>query len=311
MASSLQPVDRIEIMVLVDNFTDMLLSRSTEEVIRPAVGFNGPLLAEHGLSFLVNTSTREKSHTFLLDTGLSETTLVHNAALLQTDLSAIEEIVISHGHFDHTGALIAILRMMMTRIPIHLHPEAFVSRRIRQPDGSYGALPGLQKDSITHAGGILNLSTSPSLIYNRSALLSGEIERDTPFETGSPLLEMKKGDHFIHDTFPDDQSVIFHLKGKGLVILSGCAHAGIINSVRHARQITGIDTIHAVIGGFHLSGAPDDVVDRTVAAMQECDPHMIVPLHCSGMNAIFRFLEAMPGQVVINTVGTRYRFVGC
>lgn len=307
MTSSLRPIDSVEISVLIDNYTDLLLTEQTSTVSRPILPYGEALLAEHGLSFFITLTSGPKKHHILMDAGVTEIALFHNAKRIGVNLSDIEEICISHGHYDHIGSLIPLLRSLRCRIPVNIHPGAFVKRRKKLPSGSYVDLHSLNRDEIMHAGGIICLSKEPAFIANKMALLTGEIEKTTTFEQGSPVLEAEEHGQWIKDPFHDDQSLILNLNGKGLIVISGCAHAGIINSVRYAQKITGITKIHAVIGGFHLSGSHfKQIIPHTIAEMQKINPDLIIPLHCTGWTATNQLAEAMPGIVIINTVGTQY-----
>lgn len=307
MIAALRPIDRVEITILVDNYTDFLLTENNRMVQRPIVPFENVLLAEHGLSFLIRIFSGTESHTILMDAGNSDSTLFHNAKELHLNLDDIEEIILSHGHFDHFGSLVSLLRSLSCRTPVHLHPRVFTERRKKMPDGSSRDFPILDKDILTHAGAVLNFSGEPSLLANRFMLLTGEIERTTSFEQGSPVLEAYDQDAWITDPFWDDQSLVLNLADHGLVVISGCAHAGIINSVRYAQKITGINHVHAIIGGFHLSGQDfQQVVSPTISTLQEIDPDHVIPMHCTGWGAINEMNRVLPGKVLINTVGTRY-----
>lgn len=309
MRYSIHPADTIEITILVDNYSDLLLGENTPPVYRPVLPDGQTLLAEHGLSFLIRISSEGKKHSLLMDAGASEIALLQNAERLGLNRDEIEEIVISHGHFDHIGALNHILRSSPHRIPVHLHPAAFARRRKKYPDGTYTDLPTLNRDGITHDGAILSMSAGSSLIMNQYALLTGEIERQTSYEQGSPNLEAEADGRFVIDPFCDDQSLILHLKDRGLVIISGCAHAGIINSVRYAQKITGIDQIHAIIGGFHLSGPYfRTIIPQTITDLQEIDPRYIIPVHCTGWEAQTAIARTMPERFLLSTVGTRFHF---
>ena len=307
MTAALRPIDRAEITILVDNYTDFLLTENNRMVQRPVIPFENVLLAEHGLSFLIRIFSGTESHTILMDAGNSGTTLFHNARELHLNLDDIEEIIISHGHFDHFGSLVPLLRSLSCRTPVHLHPRAFSERRKKMPNSSSRNFPILDKDILTHAGAVLNFSTDPSLLANRYMLITGEIERTTSFEQGSPVLEAFDQGDWIADPFWDDQSLVLNLASHGLVVISGCAHAGIINSVRYAQKITGINQVHAVIGGFHLSGQNfEQVISPTISALHEIAPEWVIPMHCTGWCAINEMNKVLPGKVLINTVGTRY-----
>lgn len=309
MSYSIQPVDKVSITVLVDNYTDLLRADNGSVVHRPILSDGKTLLAEHGLSLFIQVKAAGKSHTVLMDTGASASVLEKNAEILNVDLNDIEEIIISHGHYDHTGSLLHVLHLSSCRIPVNMHPASFNNRRKRQPDGSYTNLPVVKRDEITHSGAILSLSAEPSFVCNKHMLLTGEIERTNTFEHGSPILEVQEQGIFIIDPFRDDQSLIFHLKNRGLIIISGCAHAGIINSVRYAQKITGIEKVHAIMGGFHLSGSSfDTIISPTICAMKEIQPGYIIPMHCSGWDAQYSFAREMPDQFLLSTVGTRFDF---
>ena len=141
--------------------------------------------------------------------------------------------------------------------------------------------------------------------------MTGEVERKTSFEKGMPGMEMFTDGAWVPDPIRDDQAIVIHVKDKGLVVVSGCAHAGIVNTVEYAKKITGTGHVHAVLGGFHLTGpAFAKVVPPTVDAVKTIDPEYVVPMHCTGWDAINRFMAAMPGKCILNTVGTTYVFGG-
>ena len=309
MKYALQPVDRIEITVLVDNYTDLLLIEDDSSVHRPKLSHGRTLLAEHGLSLLIQITYGQKTHTILMDAGASEIALFKNADVLGLNLDDIEEIVISHGHFDHIGALDKVLRASSCRLPVNLHPASFAPRRKKLVDGSYTDLPTMKRDEVTHAGGILALSEKPSLLCNQHILLTGEIERITSYEQGSPVLEtFEKGD-YVKDPFRDDQSLVLNLKNKGLIIVSGCAHAGIVNSVLYAQKITGIAPVHAIMGGFHLSGPYfSKIIPQTISDLCTIHPEHIIPMHCTGWEAQVSMAKEMPEQFLLSSVGARFQF---
>ena len=136
---------------------------------------------------------------------------------------------------------------------------------------------------------------------------SGNLERVTEYEKVPPYLLIQKGETVVIDTFPGEQAMVFHVKDKGLVIVSGCAHTGIVNTVKHLQKITGIDQVHAVIGGFHLVNAQPEVIQRTIADLKAINPDWIIPAHCTGFEATKAFSEAMPDRS-LNTAGTKYTF---
>jgi 7,8-dihydropterin-6-yl-methyl-4-(beta-D-ribofuranosyl)aminobenzene 5'-phosphate synthase len=137
-------------------------------------------------------------------------------------------------------------------------------------------------------------------------MVTGEVERTTTFEKGLPNALVERDGKMEPDTIPEDQSIVINLKGKGLVIISGCAHAGIVNTIRYAQQMSGISNVHAVLGGFHLTGAPfEPIIEQTLDELIMVAPEIIVPMHCTGWKAIQRFSEVFPAAFVLNSVGSK------
>lgn len=307
---TLREAGSVEITVLTDNYTDILQMQGSDEVRRLMVPPPRVPLAEHGLSCLITVRSGNERHTVLMDTGVSSTCLFHNAGLLQAEFGAIEDIVLSHGHYDHFGALSDLLRRVGRRVPVTLHPDAFLERRMNIPQvGRPTPVPRLDPAALTANGADLRMSEGPSLLASGLLLATGEVERTTSFEKGFPWAEARINGAWSVDPFHDDQAVVVRVRDKGLVVISGCAHAGIVNTVRHAQKITKTGKVHAVLGGFHLSGPLfEPVIAPTIAAVKEIAPLMIVPMHCTGWKAVTRFAAEMPGQFVLNTVGTTYVF---
>jgi 7,8-dihydropterin-6-yl-methyl-4-(beta-D-ribofuranosyl)aminobenzene 5'-phosphate synthase len=305
----LKAADRTEVTVLVDNYADLLVPPSTSVDHRLPFDPCHTLLAEHGLSCLVRVFSGNKEHAILLDAGLSRDCLSHNARQLGLDLAAIEAIVLSHGHFDHTGGLAEVFCSAARQVPLILHPDAFLCRRLNNPPKEPVELPQLDAVALKKAGADILQRKGPSTLAAGHLLVTGEVERTTSFEKGFPGMEAFRDNRWVPDPISDDQALVINVKGKGLVVISGCAHAGIINTIEYAKKLTGIDTVHAVMGGFHLSGplfAP--VVQPTIDAMKRISPDYVVPMHCTGWTAVNRFFEEMPGQCILNSVGTTYVF---
>lgn len=300
--------DRLEVTILTDNYTDMLMIQGTESTRRPQIPPPRALLAEHGLSCLLTVSAGTEKHSVLMDAGISSGCLLHNTDLLNTDLKTIESVALSHGHFDHFGGLYDLLKRLDKKTLLYLHPDAFLARRMNIPAiGRPVDIPTLDEAALVKAGAVIQKSGSVVPLASGLIRLTGEVERKTPFEKGFPWAEAKIGNTWVVDPFRDDQAVVVKLRDKGLVILSGCAHAGIINTVEHAKKIAGTDKVHAVLGGFHLTGPLfDPIIKPTVDEMKRINPDYIVPMHCTGWKAINRFAEEMPGQFVLNTVGTTH-----
>jgi 7,8-dihydropterin-6-yl-methyl-4-(beta-D-ribofuranosyl)aminobenzene 5'-phosphate synthase len=307
---SIRGADGVEISILADNYTDILMMQGSESVRRLMVPPPRAPLAEHGLSCLVTARCGNEKHQVIMDAGLSSTCLFHNANLLQVDLGTIESIILSHGHFDHFGGLIDLIQHAGRNLPVLTHPEAFLERRMNIPMiGRPTAIPRLDESALTDAGAVLQKSRNPTLLASDLMLTTGEVDRITPFEKGFPWAEANIDGSWTVDPFHDDQGLILNVRNKGLVVLSGCAHSGIVNTVQHARKITKTDKVLAVLGGFHLTGPLfDPVIMPTIAALKEIGPNFIIPMHCTGWKAITQIAKEMPDQFLLNTVGTTYVF---
>jgi 7,8-dihydropterin-6-yl-methyl-4-(beta-D-ribofuranosyl)aminobenzene 5'-phosphate synthase len=313
---NIREADRLEVTILMDNYTDTLLMESTDVCRRPQIPFPRILLAEHGLSCFIKVGAGYEEHVVLMDAAVTPVCLFNNANLLKANFARIESVVLSHGHPDHFLGLTELLKFISKElnkeVPLFLHPDAFLERRLNIPAiGHPVTVPALKEEALEEAGAFLIKSEKALPIAEDLICTTGEIERRIEFEKGFPWAEAKLDGKWVTDPFRDDQGLIINLKGKGLVIISGCAHAGIINTIEHARKITGIDKVHAVLGGFHLTGRIfDPIIQLTVDEMKRIKPDYIVPMHCTGWKAINRFAEEMPEQFLLNTVGTTYVFSG-
>lgn len=310
---SLNEVDRVEILTLMDNYADVLLE-STDIVTRPPLEKDGKipsdtLMAEHGLSLLITVYIGEKRHTVLFDTGYSQVGVPHNLKRLGVDLKEIKAIVLSHGHMDHTGSLYVLLDSMPYRVPLVVHPDAFLfPRYFMLDDGTRLEFPKtLVRDDLQERKIEVLESKTPSLIADNTVMITGEVERTTKFEKGLPNALMERDGEIVKDPISDDQAVIINLRGKGLVVVSGCSHAGIINTVLFAEKITGIQRVHTILGGFHLSGpAFEPLIESTIVELKKMAPEIIVPMHCTGWKAIKKFSEEFASSFILNSVGSRF-----
>lgn len=310
---SLNEVDRVEILTLMDNYADVLLE-STDIVTRPPREKDGKILsdtlvAEHGLSLLITVYFGEKRRTVLFDTGYSQVGVPHNLKRLGVDLKEIDAIVLSHGHMDHTGSLSVLLDSMPHPVPLVVHPDAFLfPRYFMLDDGTRLEFPKtLVRDDLQERKIEVLESRTPSLIADNTLMITGEVERTTEFEKGLPNALMERDGEIVKDPISDDQAVIINLKGKGLVVVSGCSHAGIINTVLFAEKITGLQKVHTILGGFHLSGPPfEPLIDATIVELKKMAPEIIVPMHCTGWKAIKKFSEEFASSFILNSVGSRF-----
>lgn len=308
----LKEVDKVEILTVLDNTIDLLLAGS-EKVKRlplpPDAFKRESLVAEHGFAALVTVTSGNTSESLLFDAGLSKNGLIHNLDVLEVRPKELHTIVLSHGHADHTQGLMGMVeRLGERKMPLLLHPDAFLERKVIFPDGHEINLPPPDRRVLSQDGIEFIEERGPSYLLGGLVLVTGQIHRTTDFETGFPIHHALIGGKWQQDPYiHDDQAVVLHVKGKGLVVLTGCGHAGAINTIRQAQDLTGIQRVYTVIGGFHLSGALfEPIIPPTVAALKELRPELIVPAHCTGWKAIHVIARELPEAFVQNSVGTRF-----
>ncbi|HVB22834.1 MAG TPA: MBL fold metallo-hydrolase [Ktedonobacteraceae bacterium] len=306
----LQPVDEVQIMTIMDNSFDMLMT-STEVAKRARLGpnpFERPMpIAEHGFSVLLRIKQGERARVVMFDTGLNPQHLLYNLDALEVRANDIQAIVLSHGHADHAMGLLGLAQRLGNRhLPLILHPEAYVERKIVFPNGEESRLPPPRKADLERENIQIVEEIGPSMLVDNMLLVSGEVARTTTFERGFPIHYALRShgwepDPLIHD----DQCAIIHVRDKGLVIITGCGHSGIINIVRNAQTLTGIPTVYAIMGGFHLNGPLfEPIIPATIAALQEINPRYLIPGHCTGWVATHQIARALPEAFIANSVGT-------
>jgi len=320
------PADRVEIVSVIDNVFDLLLTSTdvahrlgpgTPDGLRmPVVG--APLLesgecmdppvAEHGLSLLISVTSGDTRRTLLFDTGSSVNALAHNLRALNVEPSAIEAIVLSHGHFDHTMGLNGLAGTLHPLPPLVVHPDVWLRRRVAIPGREPWELPAMSEEKTRAAGFPVIEVREPAALLGGSIVVTGEIERTTEFEHGLPVHEaFRDGEWQPDPLLHDDQALVANVRGKGLVVITGCSHAGVINTVRYARKITGVDRVCAVLGGFHLAGPLyEHTIPATVEALREIGPDVVAPCHCTGWRAVHALADAFPNGFIPGSVGTRY-----
>ena len=314
--TTLNTVDKVEILTLQDNYIEMTAMDNNAIISRamPIVAgeIRASIIAEHGFSAIVKTTTTGKTHTLLFDFGFSENGAAQNTATLGVNMPEVEAAVLSHGHSDHTGGLSRLGEQIGRKnIPLFVHPSAFKSPRYLKFGEDFKInFPKLTREMVQTAGFSIVESEKPALLLDNSILFLGEIPRRTDFEKGFPIAHCQQDGKEVWDAIEDDTSIVMNLKDKGLVILSGCAHAGIVNTVQYAIEVTGIEKIHAVMGGFHLSGPLfEALIDRTTEELQKLHPDYIIPMHCTGRKAIMAMEKKMPDQFILNMSGTKLTFV--
>lgn len=312
----LAPADRVEVTTLVDNSSDLLLP---DEGLVRRWGLAGPLpvvpgeladggttvdvlRAEHGFSALVDVHIGQSRRRILFDAGVTTDGLVANLDRLAIDPATFEAVVFSHGHFDHVMGLHGLARRLGRELPVLVHPDFFTRRRI----AGVLDLPTPSRRAIEAAGFAITSERRPSFLLDELLLVTGEVARTTEFEQGMPPEHQawRNGrwvpDRVVHD----DQAVVVQVRDKGLVVLTGCGHAGIVNIVRHAKRLTGVARLYAVLGGLHLRAGP--VVDRTVEELGREAPSVVVPAHCTSWRAQHALATALPAAFHPNAVGSTF-----
>jgi 7,8-dihydropterin-6-yl-methyl-4-(beta-D-ribofuranosyl)aminobenzene 5'-phosphate synthase len=323
--AELKPVDRVEIHILVDNATDSLSSVpkhvETEFSYLHRKGMrvlSGKCIccASHGLSCLITAHHSGSNRTLLFDSGPEADTFERNTRQLSIDLSAVEAVVLSHGHWDHAGGLLRAIDMIRSDgnnrdLPYYAHPDMFRQRGRQLPDG--GIMPMEDVPSIaelTAHGARVVATRAPQAALDGMIYVSGEIPRVTPFETGLPFHYAKTDNGWEPDPWLIDERWLgVHVAGKGLVVLTACSHAGVINVLKDARAKHPDIPLYCVLGGFHLSGATEKIIPNTVEAMREFGLTYIAAGHCTGWRAMAALVNAFGDQVVTPTaVGKRFVF---
>ena len=318
--------DRVEVLVIVDNATDNL-SLTPEYVEnewprlwrRGLRRMSGRCLccAAHGLSCAITAWRGETARTLLFDTGPDESVFARNVDRLGFDLGRVEGIVLSHGHWDHCGALLRALEMIQLRnggrpVPTHMHPDMYRTRAMRAPDGTmrpFADLPSAEQ--LARYGAEVVHATQPQSLLDDLFFVSGEIPRVTAFETGLQGQYRRTEDGQGWEPDPllvDERYVAVAVKGKGLVVFTACSHAGVVNVLTHARASLPQHRLHGVLGGFHLSGVNETVIPDTVAALRAFGLATIAAAHCTGWRAVGALAAAYGDAVAPSAVGKLYRF---
>lgn len=328
LPNNLVAVDVVEVSVLVDNVADLLSTVpggvTTELANVMAAGateLSGECLccAHWGLSLVITTWAGDIKHSLLFDSGPEGTTLDRNGTRLGRDFGQIESVVLSHGHWDHSGGMLTALDLITAAnggntVPLHANPGMFVKRALRFPDGRlvpFKDVPSVEQ--LSDAGARVVSSEEPQLLLDGMVYLSGEIPRRTTYEVGLPGHVKRNTGDDGWDPDPllmDERWIAVNVAGKGLIVFTACSHAGVVNVLSHAREVFDPVPIYGVMGGFHLSGAANEkIIPETVEDMKAFDLKMIVPGHCTGWRAIHALVNAFGEEIVVpSAVGRLHRF---
>ena len=326
-------VDKLTMQVLVDGAFD-LFSRPQKvngvvvEVVRSS-DFARPFHAQWGLSLLLDSQRGGDARTILLDFGHTPEALMLNMELQKVDPRRINALVLSHGHNDHWGGLVGFLEKQRGLLPADLTLYAggednFCKRYAGAAPGPFSDRGVLDRREMAARRVKLVLAQAPTVIENQ-AFTTGQIRR-SGIEKVLPntMVEFAEKDglgcnmsHFspaelqgkiMPDEHVHEHATCFNLKDRGLVVISSCGHVGIVNSVRQAQEVSGVQKVHAIVGGFHLGPAPAEYLNQVVAEVKKFQPDAVIPMHCSGQNFIQAVREQMPDKLVLATIGSRIIF---
>jgi len=251
------------------------------------------LKAKHGLAFFIKAKIDDDEVTLLMDAGPSSEALLHNVDAMDVNLEDVDVIALSHGHYDHTGGLLEALKRMKKSVAVIAHPTVFSPKLKIMPHLKFIGAP-FNASEVESGGGVPLLASDPVKIAD-GITTTGEVPRITAFEKVRGFWGVHNG-RFLLDMMLDDQSLVIDVENKGLVVISGCAHSGIINTVKHAQKITENSMVYAVLGGFHLTSADYKTIQATVDELEKLDLKFVGPCHCTGKKATKRFAESFGGR---------------
>ena len=337
ISGSVPEIDTLAVRVVVDSFQFAVApSRSLEGVeiqhfgwgIRKDSPPGRTLVSEFGLAMHVETRRGTQTRSTLVDFGFTPDALINNTELLGIDPSVLDALVLSHGHYDHFGGLVGFLQKHKSRLkpklPLYVGGEdCFCSRQWTGPPvrGDFGVL---DRKALKEANLLVTYAEGASLVAEHG-FTTGQIGLRSFEKLLSPtamkigveggvgcyaerLPENERTQTVVPDQFRHELAIGFNLKGKGLVVLTSCSHRGVVNAVRQAQAASGIEKVHALIGGFHLAPYQDDYVQQTVAALKEINIDYVIPLHCTGEPFYDKARAEMPGKVLRSYTGTRFVF---
>lgn len=321
---------KIEIKVLTTNEVSITIlpkEHLKEKVIYPGAAANRAL-GEHGLAMSIKVRDGEKSKLILLDTGGLGGTILENSKQLGVNINEVDTLILSHGHFDHFGSLTTVIPELREGCEFYLNPKCYEQLYVAMPKPGIeipleemptavrkqkdnfilnNKMPSLSKNMIekmAQENGVKIIETSNPEKLVEGLITSGEIDITHEDEYTKGFYVVKSRKEFETHTFRDETSIYINVKDKGLVIITGCGHCGIMNTIKHAQKITGIDKIYAVIGGFHEEWNPIELIEKKVQYLISLNPEIVCGMHCTGFE--FNKIMAQHDSHVLGVVGTEF-----
>jgi 7,8-dihydropterin-6-yl-methyl-4-(beta-D-ribofuranosyl)aminobenzene 5'-phosphate synthase len=326
-------VDKLSIRVVVDSSYDLFFraNKVNGVSVQPsprASDFRRTLHNEWGLSLWLESQRASEERTMMLDYGYSQNVLYNNMELLGVDPRKLDALIVSHGHYDHFGGLLGFLdkyrAVLQPGVKLYAGGEDNFCHRFQGAPGQFSDFGTLDRRDLAARNITAVLSDKPTVVANH-AFTTGPIKRrsiervlpNTHVEFGmkngagcdvSQYLSADMAGKTVPDEHLHEHATCFNVKGKGLVVISSCGHAGIVNSVRQAQEVSGVEKVHAIVGGFHLGPAPKDYLTQVVAEIKKLNPDVLIPMHCSGLNFVQEARNQMPDNVLVTTTGSRITF---
>ena len=336
-AAPIEPpvVDRLSVRVLVDLTHNILLrpttvNRVTVQPAPRAKDYTRELHTQWGLSLFLESQKAGQNRAFMLDYGYTPEALLNNFEIIGVDAKKIDSLIVSHGHFDHYGGLIGFLDKYRGSLPadvkLYAGGEDNFCHRVQGTGkpGEFSDFGFLDRRALAARNVGVVLCETPTIIGGQ-AFTTGQVKRVTDEKILPNTFEqfgIKDGlgcdaTHYtpaelLGKTVPDEHyhehATCFNVKDRGLVVISSCSHRGIVNAAKQAQQVSGVNKLHALIGGFHLGPAPMDYTKHIVTELMELNPDVVVPMHCSGQNFVEAMQAIAPDRLLVASAGAQLIF---